>query len=114
LHQQLSAAKSALAVTPDDPARLLDLAAAIIQLHERTGHGDLDEAISASRKAAKAHTWPGSSMALFWEAAAHAQVGRPSRARDRVREFTARAKNVKRWKQHIREAERRMRELPPA
>lgn len=79
LRARIASAKSALKVNPDDPSLLLSLAENIALYNQRTGEGDLNEAISASRRARKLH--PRAHEALFWEAVC---PGKPYRQGSRV------------------------------
>jgi putative zinc ribbon protein len=89
MHGQLAVARAAAREDPDDPAVLLSLARAIVELNERTGNGELNDAIAAARRAAR--LWPGSYEPLFWEGVAHARAGHRDRARDQLRSFVASA-----------------------
>src|SRR6266568_3904736 len=46
LRAQIAAARSKVKTNREDAAALLELAEAIVRYHQRTGHGDLDEAIA--------------------------------------------------------------------
>jgi hypothetical protein len=58
---------------------LLSLAEGIARLHQLTGRGKLEEAITAARRAAR--RWPQAIEAHFWEALCHAEAGRAAKAR---------------------------------
>jgi bifunctional non-homologous end joining protein LigD len=68
LREQIAEAKAYLRAEGANSGAHLSLARALVEYHERTGHGDLDEAVAAARKAAGA--FPESSEPLFWERAA--------------------------------------------
>ena len=53
IHQRLSAAMNTLSQNPEDAPTLLEAATATLDLHRRTGAGDLDRAIGFVRKAAR-------------------------------------------------------------
>lgn len=82
--------RAAFAERPTDPKATLAVAEAIVRLHEHAGHGNLNEAISQARKAAKlgeAAKLPGfEALCRFWEAKVHALAGRPQRAEPLFRE----------------------------
>ena len=91
LREQLAAAKAALRDTPDDLALLLAAAEATVRYHQRTGEGNLDEAIAMARKATNTNSrWHGLGEALFWEAWCHALAGRREKARPLFSEFIER------------------------
>lgn len=73
LHQQVARARATVKNLPEDPAAHLALARAIVEYHERSGHGRLDDAVAAARKAAK--LWPGVAEASLWEGIAHMRAG---------------------------------------
>lgn len=79
LRGQIEAARKGLRDAPDDPARLIAVAEAVARFHQRTGQGNLDEAIAAARRARK--LWPEGAEAVFWEAVCHDEAGRRGRAR---------------------------------
>ena len=82
LSAALSQAKSAFKEAPADPERALAVAEALVRLNERTGEGDLKEAVALARKAGRsAEKEIGlRAQALFWEAKAQALLGRWDRA----------------------------------
>ncbi|MBX7187929.1 MAG: zinc-ribbon domain-containing protein [Vicinamibacteria bacterium] len=90
LREQIARAKAAVRARTDDPAAHVSLARAIVEYHERTQEGDLNEAISAARKAA--NLWQGAAEPLFWEGFAHARAGRSAKARDCLRAFVDHSK----------------------
>jgi hypothetical protein len=90
LREQIARAKAAVRASADDPAAHLSLARAIAEYHERTEQGDLNQAISAARKAAT--LWPETAEPLFWEGLAHARAGHEAKARDCLRTFVDRAR----------------------
>jgi hypothetical protein len=88
LNERLARVRAALVDRPDDPALLLELAEAIVSLHERAGRGPLDDAVSAARRSRR--LWPEAREALFWEGAAHAAAGRVGRASALLMEYLER------------------------
>ena len=87
LREQIARAKSE--VREGDPAGYIALARAIVEYHERTQHGNLDEAIAAARKAAA--LWPTSSEAQLWEGLAHALAGRRQKAQTILKSFMSKS-----------------------
>jgi hypothetical protein len=85
LHEQVARARAAVKNLPEDPAAHLALARAIVELHERSGMGRLDDAVAAARKAAT--LWLGADEASLWEGIAHARAGRDKQARACLRTF---------------------------
>ncbi len=65
--------------------RHLALARALVEYHERTGQGRLDDAVAAARRAAR--LWAQAPDALLWEGVAHARAGRKGRARECLTRF---------------------------
>ena len=88
LREQIGQAKAALRAKPGDPSAHLSLARALVEYHERTDGGDLDEAVAAARKAAA--DLPTSSEPLFWEGVAQLRAGRPARGRALLETFLSR------------------------
>lgn len=82
LNIALSRAKSGFKEKPDDPARALAVAEALVRLNEHTGEGDLKEAVALARKAGRSAAKARSlqAQALFWEGKAQALLGRHDRA----------------------------------
>lgn len=103
LRQQIGAARKELRTNADDPRALLDLASASVRLREREGHGDLDEAISAARKAGD--LWRDSAEPSFWEAKAQQLAGREQKAAPLFVRFLERARKVHRLAKLVAEAE---------
>lgn len=92
LHHAVADAKQQLADRPEDPAVLLALAEAIVELHTRIGRGKLPEAIAAARKARRLLAErPASERALthFWEGRAQDLRGREDKARESLEQFVA-------------------------
>lgn len=58
LREQIARAKLAAKTSPDDPSAQLAVARAIVEYHERTGAGQLAEAVAAARRAMS--LWPDS------------------------------------------------------
>jgi putative zinc ribbon protein len=71
LREQVAIARRAVETDPRDGAAQLALAQALVELHERTGTGRLDQAIAAARKAAR--LWPRAPGAADLEARARAR-----------------------------------------
>jgi hypothetical protein len=107
LHHAVDDAKRKVAATPDDAAAQLALAEAIVELHARRGHGKLDEALAAARKARRLlQSEPAKAWVLthYWEARAHALGERVDRARAAFEAFLASA-GRRAHRQEIRVAE---------
>ena len=84
LHHAVDDAKRELLKAPDHATAQLALAEAIVELHTRRGHGKLEEALAAARKARKLlRAQPPTARALthYWEAQAHALAQRTQKAR---------------------------------
>ncbi|HEX2835195.1 MAG TPA: zinc-ribbon domain containing protein [Thermoanaerobaculia bacterium] len=109
LRQQIGAARKDLRAKADDPRALLDLASASVRLREREGHGDLNEAIGAARKAGD--LWRDSPEPLFWEAKAQQLAGREQKAAPLFSSFLERARKVHRLAKLVAEAESCLAEL---
>lgn len=90
LREQIARAKAE--VRKMNPAGYIALARAIVEYHERTQQGNLDEAIAASRKAAT--LWPDSYEPNLWEGIAHALAGRRQKARSTLKTFLSTSTNV--------------------
>lgn len=103
LRNQIAAAKRGLEERPGDPALLLQLAQAVARYHQRTGQGNLDEAIAACRKALQ--IWPDACEALFWEAVCQRLAGRDAKARELFVSFIERAPRIRRLRPLVQEAE---------
>jgi hypothetical protein len=87
LRAQVALARSHVQTNPENPAALLALAEAVVRHRQRTGQGDLNEAIAASRRARKLA--PLVAETLFWEALCHSQAGRPEKARALFQQFAS-------------------------
>jgi hypothetical protein len=85
LREQIARARQATQDSPDDPGAHLAVAQAIVEYHERTGHGRLDDAVSAARKARR--LWRDAPDADLWEGIAHARAGRTEQARRCLSKF---------------------------
>jgi hypothetical protein len=85
LREQVARTRAERDRCPDDPLTHLALARAIVELHERTGRGNLEEAISAARRAAQSPSPP--PEPLYWEGVAQLRANRPARARDCLTRF---------------------------
>ena len=88
LREQIAVARAAVRDAPADPGGHLSLARAIAEYFERTGQGDLSQAVAAARKTTS--LWPESSEPLFWEGVAQALAGRPAKARECLEAFLSR------------------------
>ena len=89
LNQQIAVAKFNLKKSPQDPMLLLSLAEAIVLCHMKTGHGKIEEAITAARKAHRIDS--NAVEGMFWEGCSHRIAGRVDKARDLLRNFLATA-----------------------
>lgn len=85
LREQIEHARTAIRSAPDDPAPHLALARALVEYHERTDQGRLDDAVAAARRAAR--LWPQAPDVLLWEGVAHARAGRTKQARECLTRF---------------------------
>lgn len=85
LREQIALAKRATSQSRTDPAAHLALARAIVEYHERTNEGGLDDAIAAARRAAS--LWPEAAEPALWEGLAHSMAGRPAKARNCLDRF---------------------------
>lgn len=91
LREQIARAKAEVGET--NPAAYLALARAIVEYHERTKQGDLNQAIAAARKAEA--LWPESSEPGLWEGIAQALAGRRQKAQAALNSFLLKpTKNV--------------------
>jgi len=104
LRQQIADAKRRLAHTPDDPSVLLDLAESIVQYRELTGRGDLNLAISASRRARR--LWKAALSALYWEACSHVAAERPAKAAVLFKEFMSKGPQGRKYVRMVQTARR--------
>jgi hypothetical protein len=91
LNKQIALAKTGLKKSPRDPSLLLELAEAIILYRMATGHGNLEEAISAARLARQidVHVIRG----IFWEGCAHMVAGRAEKAKKLLNEYLSSSAN---------------------
>lgn len=85
LREQIGRARAD--VRMNNPAGYIALARAIVELHERTKHGDLNEAIAAARKAKV--LWPDSIESSLWEGIAQALAGRNQKAKAALKSFVS-------------------------
>jgi hypothetical protein len=85
LREQIARAKAGVRADPESPVAQLALARAIVESHERTGQGNLAEAISAARRTSR--LFPQTVEPSFWEGVAHALAGRKARARQCLLRF---------------------------
>ena len=85
LREQIAHARATIRSAPHDPAPHLALARALVEYHERTGQGQLDDAVAAARRASR--LWPQAPDVLLWEGVAHARAGRTKRARECLTRF---------------------------
>ena len=95
LHHAVADAKQQLVDRPEDPAALLALAEALVELHARTGFGKLQEAIAAARKARRLLAeGPAADRAssYYWEGRAQDLRGMEDKARAALERFVADAR----------------------
>jgi hypothetical protein len=85
LGEQVGRARVAVQTTPRNPDAWLALARAVVELNQRTGHGRLDEAVAAARKAER--LWPVSPEPLLWEGMAQKLAGRTAQAKAALRRY---------------------------
>lgn len=102
LRQQIAAALACLEEKPDDVSHLLALAESTVRYHRLTGEGNLDRALAAARRSAKA--WPESREPLFWEAACQAEAGRRAKAEELFARFLEKRSRSGRHRRLAREA----------
>jgi hypothetical protein len=102
LRAQIASAKAGARTNPEDPGAWLSLAEAIIRYHQRTGHGDLEEAIAAARRVRKLAPL---AEARFWEALGHIQAGRRGKALPLLQEFLKHPARTRRERRLSNEAE---------
>ena len=88
MREQIARARKATRDAPNDPGAHLALARAIVEYHERTDSGRLDDAVAAARKASR--IWPDAPDASLWEGIAHARAGRAKQAHERLSDFLSR------------------------
>ena len=101
LNAQLGEAAQTLREQPDDPAAWAAQAEALVRLHERTGHGDLQKALSSARKAEK--LWPQHAPAIYWQARTQELLGRHDKALALYARFLERP-GIKRYRAQWRHA----------
>jgi tetratricopeptide (TPR) repeat protein len=89
LRQQIAHSRQAIEELPRDPSAYLALARAIVEYHERTSAGSLDDALAAARKART--LWPETPEPDLWEGIAQARAGRRKQARECLSRFIKRA-----------------------
>jgi len=90
LRAQLGATLRQLDEHGDDPRLWLELARTTVIYRERTGEGNLERAIAASRKAARGLDSP---EPLFWEARCHQLAGHRAKAKQCFQRFLTNAQN---------------------
>jgi hypothetical protein len=78
LREQLGVVSRQLAERPDDPHLLLELCRITVEYRERTGEGNLERALAASRKAVSQGCE--TPEPTFWEARCHELAGRTLKA----------------------------------
>ncbi len=112
-HQRLDRAVVAAREQPDDPAALVELAAATVAHVRLVGSGNLDRALAAVRRAGRADPSTGDAVreAVFWEGACHDVAGRAARAVGCYERFVRAARPDLRLRGLVAEAERRLGEL---
>lgn len=103
IQRQLDAALKAVRQSPDDPARLIELAEARALYREQWGEGDVDGGIAAARRAQA--LWPEQTRGLFWEGRLQALAGRPAKARTCFRRFVEQTTESRGLKPLLRYAE---------
>jgi len=106
LREQIGAALRQLKSRPNDPAVLIELARATVRYRERTGQGNLDRAIAASRRAFS--EWPASPEPLFWEGKCHYLAGRNAKGRTCLTEFITEAHRGHRLSKLVSEAKQEL------
>jgi tetratricopeptide (TPR) repeat protein len=79
MREQIARARQLVRTQPENPGAYLAVARALVEYHERTGSGRLDDAVATARKAGK--LWPDSAEPALWEGLAHARAGRAKQAR---------------------------------
>ncbi len=85
LANQLAAARRDASASPQNPGHQLALARALVEHHQRTQAGNLNDAIAAARRARE--LWPEAAEPLFWEGMAQAAAGRSAKARAALEAF---------------------------
>ncbi len=90
MREQIARAKAE--VRSKNPAAYIALARAIVEYHEKTGHGDLNQAVAAARKAKL--VWPDSIEPHLWEGIAHAMAGRRSKAQTNLKHYLSTSSNA--------------------
>jgi tetratricopeptide (TPR) repeat protein len=104
IQRHLCAALAALEQAPDDPVRLLEVAAARARYRAAWGRGDLASGLAAARRAQQ--LWPEEPRALYWEGRLQELAGRPDKARVCYRRFLAEARGQQADQAMRRHAER--------
>jgi hypothetical protein len=94
LREQIARARADATRHPADVSGHLALARALVEYHERTEQGNLDEAIAAARRAAKLR--PDLPEAALWEGIAQVRRGRVTQGRERLMRFLERARRLER------------------
>ena len=102
LEAQIGAAKAAVRVNPADAAAHLALAEALVRYRQRTGRGDLGQAIAAARRVCKLAPRP--PEALFWEGMAQIEAGRRAAGQPLLTEFARTPGNSARHRKLVKEA----------
>ncbi|HSP13180.1 MAG TPA: hypothetical protein VLV78_00350 [Thermoanaerobaculia bacterium] len=106
LREQLGAIMRQLEEQPDDPHLLLELCRTTVQYQDRTGEGNLERAIAASRKAIEGGIE--SPEPLFWEGRCHEFAGRSAKARKCFEKFLTNVKSSHRLRPLVAAAERKL------
>ena len=106
LQRQVAQARQSQRDNPDDPLALLAVAEALLHHYDRLGTGKLEDALAASRKAAKLD--PDLHEAVYWEAASQQALGRESKSRELFQRFLDRAATVHRCRILAKRARRQL------
>jgi hypothetical protein len=111
LRRQLAESTQRIREQPDDPAALVAYAEHTAEHFQRLGQGDLNQAIAATRGAARLA--PGLHEALYWNAVCQELAGRPARARAGYQEFVDRARSERRCRALVAQAAARLAAMAP-
>ena len=108
IRQQLQFSVLNLKKVSDDPLLYLALAEATVQCFDRFKEGDLNQAISACRRALRLS--PTLFEAIFWEAACQERAERMQKAYALYTQFLKAARGVRRCRRLLKQAEKKRRE----
>ncbi len=106
LQRQVAHARQFQREHSNDALAHLALAEALVQHDDRLQTGRLEDAIAASRKAARLD--PKLHEAVYWEAASNQAMGRTQKARSLFQRFVNRAAPVHRCRVLVRRAQRQL------